>query len=117
MLPLAWLAIVTLTAGWMKILSDDPKLGFLAHARTIESAISSGTLPAAIKSASDAHRMIFNDRLDAAVAAFFMVSVVVILLESVREWTRIFTGRKAPVTSEVPFMNAPAVAIDSASAG
>ena len=117
MLPLAWLAIVTLTAGWMKIFSDNPKLGFLSHARTIESVISSGTLPAAIRSADDAQRMIFNDRLDAAVAAFFMISVVIILVESIREWTRILSGRKAAVSSEVPFMNAPAVAIDAASAG
>ncbi len=113
MLPLAWLSIVTLSAGWLKVMSADPKLGFLAHARTIEAAIASGPLPAAIKSVSDAHRMIFNDRLDAAVAAFFMISVVVILVESIREWTRILSGRKAAVSSEVQFMQAPPLAADS----
>ena len=117
MLPLAWLAIVTLTAGWMKIFSDSPKLGFLSHARSLEAALSSGALPAGIKSAADVHRMMFNDRLDAAVAGFFMISVVIILVESVREWTRIFSGRKAPVSSEVPFPNIPAAALDAASAG
>jgi carbon starvation protein len=106
MLPLAWLAIVTLTAGWMKIFSDNPKLGFLSHARVIESAASSGTLPAGAKVLADVHRMAFNDRLDAAVAGFFMICVVVILIESIREWTRILSGRKKAVSSEVPFMNA-----------
>src|SRR5712692_8147293 len=79
LLPLAWLFAVTMTAGTQKILSGDPKLGFLAHARALGAAIASGVLPAGVKSVSVAHRMMFNDYLDAAVAAFFMVSVVVIL--------------------------------------
>ena len=111
MLPLAWLAIVTLTAGWMKIFSADPKLGFLAHANGIEAAVASGALPASIKSAADAHRMVFNDRLDAAVAGFFMICVVVILIESIREWIRVLSGRKQAVSSEVPFMQTQAATL------
>ena len=106
MLPLVWLSIVTLTAGWMKIFSNDPKLGFLSHAGAIEAAVSSGALPAGAKSVADVHRMVFNDRLDAGVAGFFMICVVVILIESIREWIRILSGRKAATSSEVPFTNA-----------
>jgi len=103
MLPLAWLTVVTMAAGWEKVFSPDVRLGFLSHAHLIEGQVASGALPAAIKTIADARRVIFNDYLDAAVAAFFMVSVVVILADSVREWAAVLGGRKPAVSSEVPF--------------
>jgi carbon starvation protein len=103
MLPLAWLGTVTMTAGWQKIFSPDVKLGFLSHARLIESQLATNALPAAIKTVTDAKRVIFNDYLDAAVAAFFMISVIVILADSIREWSAVLGGRKPRVSSEVPF--------------
>src|SRR5213075_1746982 len=51
LLPLAWLVIVTMTAGWEKMFSDDVKLGFLSHAHLIQGQVAAGTLPAAIKTA------------------------------------------------------------------
>ena len=47
--------------------------------------------------------MMFNDYLDAAVAAFFMVSVIVILADSMRSWYAVVSGRTPAVSSEVPF--------------
>jgi carbon starvation protein len=46
--------------------------------------------------------MIANDRLDAAVAAFFMAAVIVILADSAREWLSILKGGKPAVSTEVP---------------
>jgi carbon starvation protein len=48
--------------------------------------------------------MIFNDRIDAALALFFMVIVVVVILASAREWYLIAVGRKAPRVNEAPFV-------------
>src|ERR1051325_4433515 len=110
LLPMTWLTIVTMTAGYQKIFSPDAKIGFLSHAGVVRAAIDSGTLPAAVKSAAMARQMIFNDYLDAAVAIFFMVSVVVILADSLREWMAIMSGRKQAVSSEVPFSGALAAA-------
>src|SRR5215218_7479904 len=59
--PLGWLAVVTLTGGWLKIFSDNPKLGFLAHARMFEGLIATGTLPKGVASLEAASRMVFND--------------------------------------------------------
>jgi carbon starvation protein len=114
-LPLAWLAVVTLSGGWIKIFSENPKLGFLSHARMLESAVTSGVLPKGVASAEAAGRMIFNDRLDAAVAAFFMAAVVVILIESARSWVSILSGRVTAATTEVSFSHRRDFAIDATS--
>ena len=111
-LPLTWLVIVTTTAASMKIFSSDPKLGFLAHARMLTDGIASGTLPAGVKSAEAASKMAFNDRLDAAVAGFFMVAVIVILADSIREWVSILRGTKPAISTEIPFERRPALAGD-----
>jgi carbon starvation protein len=110
--PLAWLVIVTMTAGWAKIFSADPKLGFLSHASLLRAAAAAGSLPAGIKTSGDALRMAFNDYLDAAVAAFFMISVVVILADSMREWAAVLRGQKPATSTEVPFQARVAVAGD-----
>ena len=44
MLPLAWLTIVSMTAGWQKVFSDDPKIGFLSHAHIVQGQLAAGTL-------------------------------------------------------------------------
>jgi carbon starvation protein len=48
--------------------------------------------------------MIFNDRLDAGLALFFMSIVVVILLASAREWILIAAKKKAPSVKEAPYV-------------
>ena len=91
--PLVWLAAATLTAGWQKVFSPDPKLGFLAHAQSL----SGSTDPNAV-------RMIFNDRLDAALALFFMAIVLVVILASAKEWYLVIAGRKTPRIHEAPYV-------------
>ena len=92
-LPLVWLAAATLTAGWQKVFSPDPKLGFLAHAQSL----AGSTDP-------NAARMIFNDRLDAALALFFMAIVMVVIVASAKEWYLVMAGRKTPRVNEAPYV-------------
>ncbi|HEX6942243.1 MAG TPA: carbon starvation CstA 5TM domain-containing protein, partial [Gemmatimonadaceae bacterium] len=109
--PLVWLVIVTMTAGYQKIFSPIPRLGFLSHANLFETTLAAGNLPAGVASIEAARRFILNDRIDAAVAAFFMISVIIILADSAKEWYKVVSGRVAPVSSEVPY-EAAAVAGD-----
>ncbi|MBI4543062.1 MAG: carbon starvation protein A [Gemmatimonadetes bacterium] len=99
LLPLAWLATATLTAGWQKVFASDPRLGFLAHARSL----AGSTDPSAA-------RLIFNDRLDAALALFFMAVVVVVIAASAREWWLVVSKRKAPLVNEAAFVESALVA-------
>ncbi|HYC51675.1 MAG TPA: carbon starvation CstA family protein, partial [Gemmatimonadaceae bacterium] len=101
--PLIWLVAVTMTAGYQKIFSPDPKLGFMSHAESLGNALAANSLPASIASVDVARRLMFNDYMNTAVAGFFMISVVVILVESIREWLAVISGRKPAVSSEVPF--------------
>ena len=103
LLPLVWLFVVTMTAGWLKIFSESPKLGFLAHARFVSDTLAAGSLPPGVRSITDASRLIFNDRLDAVVAGFFMACVLVVLSISIAEWVAVLGGRRRAVSSEVPY--------------
>jgi carbon starvation protein len=99
LMPLAWLLVVTLTAGYQKVFSADPRLGFLAHAKSVEAQIAAGAMEA-----SRGTRLLFNDRLDAVVAGLFMLVVVLVVVMSVREWILVVSRRKAAVTRETPFV-------------
>jgi len=99
LLPLAWLLIVTLTAGWQKILSADPRLGFLSHAAATAAQVAAGTL-----NPTRGARLIMNDRIDAFVAAGFMAVVVLVVASSMRAWLGVLRGRIPARSTEVDYV-------------
>ena len=76
LVPTAWLLITTLTAGVQKIFSDNPAIGFIALARKFGDAAAQGKLLAPAKSIEEMQRVAFNNYLDAAVCAFFVLLVM-----------------------------------------
>jgi carbon starvation protein len=101
-IPLVWLVIVCFTAGWEKIFSDQPRLGFLADAARLQSALDAGKI-AATKIA-ETQGLIFNDRLDAVVCGVFLVLVMLILVDSLRIWFGILSGSREAKVKEAPFV-------------
>jgi carbon starvation protein len=92
--PLVWLVVVCFTAGWQKIFSPLPALGFLAQADALAAGAQTATTGA----------LIFNARLDAAVTGIFLVLVATILIDSVRVWIGILGGSRTAKSTETPFV-------------
>jgi carbon starvation protein len=105
LLPLVWLLAVTMTAGWMKIFSADPNLGFLSQAAVLEARIAGGAAPAQL---AEWRRLIFSNRVDAIVTGSFLVLVALVVLSSVRVWIGLFVGRRSADLREEPYVPLPA---------
>ena len=84
--PLAWLVTVTFTAGFEKIFSDQPRIGFLAHAALLEKGAN----------LAQTRAVIFNERLDAVVCGVFLVLVLIVVMDSLRIWSACFVARARP---------------------
>jgi carbon starvation protein len=93
LMPLAWLVTVTMTAGWQKVFSADPRLGFLAHAASLTGSAD-----------PNAARLVFNDRLNTVVALVFMAVVALVVAASLREWWAVLSKRQPPAVREAPYV-------------
>ena len=100
--PLVWLLTVTFAAGYQKLFSDLPRIGFLAQADQMQSALDAGKIAAANIAATQTQ--IFNAKLDAVVTGVFMVLVATVLIDSVRVWIGILNGTREKRVSETPFV-------------
>lgn len=98
LIPLTWLLVVTFTAGYQKMFSSDPNLGFLAQAQFLESQLASGAI--AVEKMRATKAQIFNLRLDAVVTGLFLFLVALILFEAAKVWVRAWQTRPAqPATA------------------
>jgi carbon starvation protein len=83
LMPAAWLVICTVTAGVEKVFSANPAVGFLSHAARFADAAAAGKLLAPAKSLGEMHRIVFNDRVDATLAALFASIVIAMVVYGV----------------------------------
>jgi carbon starvation protein len=92
--PLVWLVTVCFAAGWQKIFSPLPAVGFLAQATQLANGPQGPTTAT----------LVFNARLDAAVTGVFLILVALILVDSLRVWAGILGGSRPVKTTETAFV-------------
>ena len=101
LVPLCFMCVVTFSAAYLKILSPDPRLGFLSGADSLNRAAS--TMADAAK-AAEMTRQAAIRRFDALVAFGFVLLVFLIAAGSAREWWRLLRGTKRIVLHESEFV-------------
>lgn len=99
-LPLAWLLIVTTSAAWQKIMSEDVRVGFFAAADDLAAKLAAGMLPPDI--AAVAPQLIFNQRLDAWLTMFFVLLLWIVVLDMLRVAARHLSGKPVLPVTESP---------------
>ena len=94
LVPLVWLVAVTFTASWHKMFDPNPRVGFLSQAQALAAGPATGATS----------KLIFNNRLDAAVTGILVGMVTLVLVESGRQWLGILSGAKEARVKESPFV-------------
>ncbi len=102
LLPMIWLVIITMTASYQKIFDANPRIGFLANANVLAAQIAAGRIPAA--KVAETQRLIFNQRLDAAVTGVLAAMILVLIVEALAQWYSILSRGTKPVLHESPYV-------------
>jgi carbon starvation protein len=104
--PLCFMCAVTFSAGYLKVFSPDPRLGFLSGAQSLLDQAAAISDPA---KAATLARQATIWRLDAFVAVFFLVLVLLIVVGSARQWWQLLRGTKRVILHESKFVPLSAV--------
>jgi carbon starvation protein len=103
LLPLAFMCAVTFSAGYLKVFSPDPKLGFLSGAelfvRQAAGLVDQTKVTELVRQAA-------VWRFDAIVAGFFLLLVFLIVLGSAVQWWQLIRGAKPVILHESEFVPA-----------
>jgi hypothetical protein len=102
-----------MTAGYQKVFHDDPRIGFLSQAKSLDAklpalqtavtaaqAAGGDVLRAAEKAVAANRTLRFNNMLDAVVAGTFLVLVSLIVLLSVGEWLLLLAHKRLAKLAE-----------------
>ena len=103
-IPLAWVVAITFTAGWQKIFSDDPRVGFFAQRAKYADGIDAGQVLAPAKTLDDMHTVVTNSTVDGVLIALFLLLVAVVLVNAAVVCARAVRAPGASPTTEAPYV-------------
>jgi carbon starvation protein len=81
-LPLCWLTIITLSASWQKLFSDNIRIGLLAGARDLQNKFANNLLEP--EKMVIAQKLIFNQYVVASLTAFFALLLIIVIFDMLR---------------------------------
>jgi carbon starvation protein len=108
-IPLAWDAVVTLTASYQKVFSSDPRIGFFAQRDRFQDALDQGEVLAPAQSLGDMEQVVLNSTVDGLLAALYATLIIVVIASAAVVWVRAARAGGLP-TTEVPFQRSRIVA-------
>jgi carbon starvation protein len=82
------------------VFSRDPNVGFVSHAFKYGDAIAAGQLLAPAKTLSEMRRIVFNDYIDASLAAVFVLVVIATVIYGLIS-IRKALGNPQPTVTEI----------------
>lgn len=103
-IPLAWDVAVTYTAGWQKIFSDNPAIGFFALRDKYAQAIDDGQLLPGAANTDDMHTIVLNNTVDGVLMAVFLLLVLTVLVNCAVVCVRAVRSPQPLPTTEAPYV-------------
>ncbi|MBB5325330.1 carbon starvation protein [Anoxybacillus tepidamans] len=103
LVPTTWILVVTMTAGFQKLFHENPKIGFLAHAKVFKDALNQGKILPPATTEAQMRQIITNDYVDAALCAIFMLVVLAMLISCVNMWIKVLSNKATPL-KEAPYI-------------
>ena len=103
LVPLAWDAVVTLTASWQKIFHSDPRIGFFAQRSAAQEALANGEPFTGTSTLAQTEQIITNATVDGILSIVFALAIIVVIADAARVWVGLIWGRKEPDLHEAPY--------------
>jgi len=108
-IPLGFDLVVTMTASWQKVFSDNPAIGYFAQADRYRTAREAGEVLAPAADADQMGTVITNSTTNGVLQATFAVLTIIIVANAAVIWVRAVRAGSLP-TTEVPKVESTLVA-------
>jgi carbon starvation protein len=103
LVPLAWDAVVTLTASWQKIFHADPRIGFFAQRSAAQEALANGEPFTGTSTLAQTEQIITNATVDGILSIIFALAIIVVIVDAARVWVGLIFGSEEPEMHEAPY--------------
>jgi carbon starvation protein len=98
--PLVWDLVVTMTASYQKVFSDNPAIGYFAQRQRYADAQAAGEVLAPAQDQGQMDQVIFNSTLNGILQSFFALLVLVVVVHAVVVIARAIRAGGLPTTEE-----------------